>query len=97
MTKVEYQDYLASPVWQYRRDIVLDFWRHSCAICGSPKNLEVHHRSYDRVGSELLCDLIALCEDCHGKFHTNIQRPPWQPIGPELMRYRQAIGEVANV
>lgn len=27
--------------------------------------LEVHHRTYERVGRELVTDLLALCWDCH--------------------------------
>ena len=36
-----------------------------CQACDSPSSLVVHHRSYDRRGSELWMDLIVLCSPCH--------------------------------
>lgn len=32
-------------------------------------NLEVHHRTYERVGNERPADVIALCKACHEKHH----------------------------
>lgn len=34
-----------------------------------PTVLEVHHLTYQRVGHELLHDLILLCQVCHGKMN----------------------------
>ncbi len=34
-----------------------------------PTVLEVHHLTYQRVGHELLDDLILLCQVCHGKMN----------------------------
>lgn len=30
-----------------------------------PRNLDVHHLTYDRFGREELDDLVLLCRDCH--------------------------------
>jgi hypothetical protein len=29
----------------------------------------VHHLNYQRLGDEMLFDLVALCEGCHQKLH----------------------------
>jgi replicative DNA helicase len=42
---------------------------HRCQVCNSPDKLDVHHRTYERVGQEQLDDLTVLCDRCHGLFH----------------------------
>lgn len=69
MTQEEYKDYLQSEGWKRRRSWALEFWGNRCAICNSNKNIEVHHRCYDRIGYEQLNDLIALCNHCHTTHH----------------------------
>src|SRR5687768_4842718 len=36
-----------------------------CRACGSMERLEVHHRTYERWGHEILDDVTTLCRDCH--------------------------------
>lgn len=67
---MEYQDYLATDEWRQRRAVAIDWARGACQLCNSPKKpLNVHHRTYDRLGAELPADLVVLCKDCHAKFH----------------------------
>jgi hypothetical protein len=43
-----------------------------CRFLSPVQELEtpnVHHNNYDRYGDELLSDLVALCEECHGHYH----------------------------
>lgn len=72
--RVDYQEYLQSPAWKFKRECVLAFWDHSCALCSSPERVEVHHRTYERLGRELLTDLIVLCEKCHEEHHEKLGR-----------------------
>lgn len=65
----DYHEYLLTPQWQTKRENVLIFWGHRCALCFSDINIEVHHRTYKRLGNELMTDLIALCSDCHSDHH----------------------------
>jgi 5-methylcytosine-specific restriction endonuclease McrA len=65
MINEEYEKYLKSDHWQKKRLQILDFWDHRCCICNSSENLEVHHRTYERVGNELITDCIVLCDKCH--------------------------------
>lgn len=69
-SKVEdYQAYLRSPEWQERRQVALARAGHRCQLCYSAKRLEVHHRTYERIGNEDLTDLITLCRACHQRHH----------------------------
>lgn len=65
----QYRDYLGSPEWRIRRGFALEYYGAKCCLCNSTRKLNVHHRTYERLGAEKLADLIVLCEDCHAKFH----------------------------
>jgi hypothetical protein len=69
VTRTEYATYLLSPEWQRRRAERVRFAGGRCELCFGIGRIEVHHRTYERVGAELLTDLIALCEGCHERFH----------------------------
>lgn len=66
---MDYQEYLKSEKWQFTRQIILNFWGQRCALCNSQKNIEVHHRTYERLGHELTTDLLPLCQHCHTHHH----------------------------
>lgn len=61
----EYLDYLKSPVWRDRRSAAMDRAKHKCAVCGEEEGLQVHHKTYERLGNEAPNDLVALCYACH--------------------------------
>lgn len=63
-----YAQYLQSPEWANRRLAVLER-SHGCEACGRPGRREAHHRTYERLGHELLEDLVALCGVCHRGVH----------------------------
>lgn len=69
MTKDEYVVYLQSDHWQTTRKAALARALHRCQVCNRDKNLDVHHRTYERVGREDAADLTVLCRDCHSLFH----------------------------
>lgn len=49
--------------------MALDHYGRECVLCGSNKNLEVHHRHYKSGwGNEKVEDLIVLCKDHHATF-----------------------------
>ena len=63
-----YDYYMQSPPWFDRRAKVIERARGHCEKCGCPtERFEVHHKTYDRFGSEPLEDLEALCAPCHPK------------------------------
>lgn len=73
MNKIQYQEYLQSAHWRTLRRKALENAEHSCQLCNSESALNVHHRTYDRLGHERLADLIVLCRDCHAKFHDKLE------------------------
>lgn len=64
-----YRKYLASPAWREKRDAALERADHACQVCNSPHELEVHHRTYERLCAERASDLTVLCRTCHTLFH----------------------------
>jgi len=67
--EAERQAYMASGDWDHRRRDALRRAGYRCQLCNADKPLDVHHRTYERFGNELPGDLIALCRECHDRFH----------------------------
>lgn len=66
-----YAEYLRSPEWRERRQVALEAAGHRCQVCNAPGPLDVHHRTYERLGAEDAGDLFVLCRTCHDLFHRN--------------------------
>lgn len=65
-----YQLYLRTTAWREKRIGALKNAFHRCERCGADESLQVHHKTYDRVGGdELPGDLEVLCERCHYAHH----------------------------
>lgn len=75
MNQAEYQDYLKSEHWQdvRRRYCASKLHKGGCYICGSHFNLNLHHKTYTRLGNERLNDLIYLCNPCHERLHKKLK------------------------
>lgn len=69
LKEMPYQDYLQTPEWKARAEGVKERWQWKCALDSRHKAEHAHHRTYDRRGREHTDDLIALCADCHKRFH----------------------------
>jgi hypothetical protein len=70
MTRDEYRkQYLRSPHWRETRERALERAGHRCQVCNSEQRLDVHHRTYERIGAEEPGDLTVLCRRCHDLFH----------------------------
>lgn len=63
-----YLTYLRSATWRSKRIAALERAGQRCQVCNSPDKLQVHHRTYERLGNELPEDLTVLCDDCHTLF-----------------------------
>ena len=66
-----YDAYLRSGHWRrtkarYRSDEDLE---QCCYCCGDWEDTHLHHKTYERVGAELLEDLVPLCARCHSMVH----------------------------
>lgn len=65
----DYANYLASHSWQDKAEAAKKRAGYTCLLCMSPHRLEVHHRTYDRLGNEWPEDLVVLCATCHQRHH----------------------------
>lgn len=72
LRRLPYAEYLQTAHWQRVRTLALEQAGHTCDLCGRDDRLEVHHRTYERVGFERQSDLIVLCHDCHRDFHRSL-------------------------
>lgn len=73
MKRDEYRnEYLFSEHWSKTRRRLFGKNRQKryCAGCRKDDvSLDVHHKTYTRLGNEKLRDLILVCRDCHSKIH----------------------------
>lgn len=60
-----YSEYLTSPEWQTKRQLVLKRCGGTCEGCGVKPATEVHHWTYQHLFDELLFELYGLCHGCH--------------------------------
>ena len=74
-----YKQYLKSPEWARLKRIARAIAVNKCQVCNSSQSLEVHHRTYARIGNELVSDLIVLCGACHALFHKHGRIERQQP------------------
>ncbi len=65
-----YQFYLRTPEWRRTRAAALVRAGYACSLdVTHTRDLEVHHRTYERLGEELATDLVVLCHSCHQLHH----------------------------
>jgi len=70
-----YLAYLQSDVWKKKRAQALTRADGKCEQCGDAQNLDVHHKTYIRVGgAELPRDLQVLCRSCHDTAHVTVDQ-----------------------
>ena len=67
--RMRYKNYLESPEWQGVRMQALEYAGGRCQLCNSSDHLNVHHRTYERLGEEQESDVTVLCKSCHELFH----------------------------
>ena len=65
----EYQNYLQSERWKHFCSWVKEKRNYTCEHCGSSERLQVHHKTYVRLGQELLSDVLCVCRECHETIH----------------------------
>jgi len=69
MTKDQYAEYLRTPRWRAISKAIREAFE-VCQRCSFPYELNVHHRTYERLGAEKIPDdLILLCRACHSREH----------------------------
>ncbi len=87
----DYETYLASPRWKTLSAEARKQAEGRCQVCdGTSGGLNVHHRSYERLGTDLeQYDLVTLCRHCHKLFHRIDDTPRQKGKGPRLVSAAQ--------
>jgi len=68
-TPIDRERYMHSSEWEVIASKVKKRDQHRCRNCESIFDLQVHHLTYKRLGSERMEDLITLCAYCHAAVH----------------------------
>jgi hypothetical protein len=64
-----YDAYLRSDLWlDFRKKFFSSKAPKACAVCGAAR-VQLHHRTYERLGREKIGDVIPLCDDHHRAVH----------------------------
>ena len=79
MTGSEYYlQQLKNPKWIAKSRKVRDRDGNKCTVCGSTKNLQVHHTYYVSgfdAWEYPIKDLLTVCKDCHHDYHLHNEVP----------------------
>jgi 5-methylcytosine-specific restriction endonuclease McrA len=65
----DYLAYLESEAWETHRLAAIERAEGRCQLCSSSDDLQVHHRTYERLFNEAPGDLTVLCGACHKRHH----------------------------
>jgi hypothetical protein len=84
-----YRQYLRTPEWRRARAAALIRASNACSLdVTHTDHLEVHHRTYERLGAEHVTDLVVLCHTCHQLHHKEYGLPrrerPAAPLPQDL-------------
>ena len=60
--------YLKSDAWAIKRKHRMIIDEYTC-VCDSPAE-QVHHKTYDNIGKEVMDDLRSMCQSCHNMEHS---------------------------
>jgi predicted HNH restriction endonuclease len=74
-----YQSYINGSRWRNNPARLAEleasgFRCRTCNASGPGERLEVHHRTYERLGQEQVGDLTALCANCHSTVTDMLRR-----------------------
>jgi hypothetical protein len=94
LRSMPYWHYLKTPEWRRTRAAALVRADDACSLdVTHTNNLEVHHRTYERIGEELVTDLVVLCHSCHRLHHDEHGLPRRTPSTPT---HRAAANDAAT-
>jgi hypothetical protein len=79
LTHFNHREYMRSDWWRARRASYYATHPRRCRACGSARDLNLHHLSYENVYGEPDEDLMPLCETCHAFVHI-VQRTTKLPL-----------------
>jgi hypothetical protein len=73
-----YNDYLKTEHWRIFKENFLasKSSKKKCYCCGNKNNLQIHHKTYKRIGFEKNADVIEVCDNCHRMVHEMLKNNP---------------------
>ena len=74
--------YLRSEAWKHKKAQVFKRDKYKCVCCYGEAT-DVHHRTYDNIGKELLSDLTSMCRSCHDATHARLPQSRQTSSTPE--------------
>lgn len=85
----EYLEYLQTPEWRVLHDRVMKRAGGVCEACRrDPRDgyrpVNAHHLTYRHIFHEFLFELVAICRDCHDRWHERGRYAPpdeWEQTG----------------
>lgn len=86
-----YSEYVQSGLWRIHRNRALWLAFYQCSRCGGARDLEVHHKTYERLGHEWDQDLEVLCGSCHHDEH--LEQAKTSPISVYVRLVLEVFGE----
>jgi hypothetical protein len=86
---MDYQAYITSGRWRNSpaRQAELQAAGYRCRVCYRPDSeveLQVHHRTYERLGCELPGDLLCVCTECHDELTSFLRRRRYRRSTPHI-------------
>lgn len=93
-----YAEYLRSTEWAARRERVMQRAGGICEGCRMQPATEVHHLTYEHMTQEFLFELVAICSDCHARWHGQPARPKpnWIPRHTGRVQVKESPGAQAR-
>ena len=73
-----YHEYLTGEHWRQLSCKMCEEAGFKCRLCGGREVLQVHHRTYERIGREIPSDLFVVCKACHTLIHWIVDKWPEQ-------------------
>jgi hypothetical protein len=67
--QLKYEAYLQSDKWNHLRKRIMARAKGICEGCAERPPSQVHHLTYSHKYTELMWELVAVCDECHAKAH----------------------------
>lgn len=72
LTRWEYKNYLRGKHWKTFRKRMKREKKYECYICGTKHKLQLHHRSYSKLGEESKNQMLWVCQFHHSLIHKTL-------------------------
>lgn len=89
-----YEEQLNDDRWKARREQIIEKYWGYCVMCGTSKNIHVHHKKY--IKGLMAWEypdhlLIPLCKDCHALEHNKVPTDGIRTIKSVLIEFINSI------